>query len=60
MRIALLFLVISLIFFVIAHTNTINKKIYSDIQIKFVPRNVYDEFIQNSTLFPIKDLSEDT
>tara|TARA_B100001094_G_C17889410_1_gene650906 strand:+ start:41 stop:223 length:183 start_codon:yes stop_codon:yes gene_type:complete len=60
MRIALLFFIISLIFFVIAYTNTINKKIYSDIKIKLIPRNLYDEFISNSILFPIKELPEDT
>ena len=59
MRYALLLLIISFIFFMIAYVNIIQKNTYTDIQVKILPRNVYDEILLDSTLFPTKDLFEE-
>ena len=55
MRLPLILFILSMIFFMIGYTNTIHKQEISDIEVRIIPRNVYDQIIYDSLLFPNSD-----
>ena len=50
MRLSLLLFIIGIIFITAGYTNQLNPRCKSGSEVRIVPRNVYDQIIQDSTL----------
>ena len=55
MNIPFCFLIIAIIFLIIGYVNTVESKQQNELEVRIIPRNVYDEIILDQTLFPDED-----
>ena len=58
MNIPFLFLIISILFVIIGYVNTVEYKRQHELEVRIIPRNVYDEIILDQTLFQKNDLDK--
>ena len=58
MNIPFLFLIISILFLIIGYVNTVESKRQHELEVRIIPRNVYDEIILDQTLFQKNDLDK--